>query len=228
MENMQIDLEEQEIFTQQSFDRHNVFMSQLLTLQNFLESLQLSPELNLQQFIGNLQEPIELQKCLLQHEQRFLRAQENDLSPHKVQNQLINQQNLSQLCELSQQLQQYVNQYQQHLQSLPLLNRQELLQKQLSVLDSLQRLATEYQKSLTSDYKHIPNQQAVMEGLNNFQTLIQEYREYLNGHQQLLQQKQNSLQKPVHDYIVKLCLGFGNKFIISKEVYNEYLLESQK
>ncbi|CAG8592571.1 16633_t:CDS:1, partial [Racocetra fulgida] len=234
MENMQIDLEEHEIFTRQSFENHKAFMSQLSTLLDFLKGLQLSPELNselnslLERFIGNLQEPLEHQKLLLQHEEFLQAQQEQEQQPSSFQNQLTKVQQLNQLYELSQQLQQYVKQFQQQLQYLPLLNRQELLQNQLSLLDLLQRLATEYQNLLTSDYKHIQHQQNVMESLNQFQTSIREYREYLIGHQQILQHKQDLLQKPVHDSIVKLCLDFGNKCIISKEVYNQILLNYQR
>ncbi|CAG8614128.1 5438_t:CDS:1, partial [Racocetra persica] len=228
MANMQIDLEH-EIFTQQSFEKHHAFTNQLITLSDFLKGLQLGPELNslLERFIVNLKEPLESQKLLLQHEQGFLQAQEQ--RPSSFQNQLTEVQQLSQLYGLSQQLQQYVKQFQQqHLQYSPLPNRQELLQRQIYLLDSLQRFTTEYQNFLTSDYKHIQHQQIVVESLNQFQSNIREYREYLIGHQQILQHKQGLLQKPVHDSIVKLCLDFGNKCIISKEIYNEFLLKYQR
>ncbi|KAF0428018.1 hypothetical protein F8M41_005933 [Gigaspora margarita] len=238
MDSMDIDVEEQKIFTQKYFQRQTVFTNQLSSLSNFLKTLPSCPELNslLQQFVTNLQESLKNQYFLLQQEENFLYKQDELLQnqkqyqeqlPSPFQCQMIELQHFNQLGVLSQLLQQYVNRCQDELQYLPLFNRHNLLQQQLTLLETFQKFTAEYQNILTSGYKHIEQHQIVVGALDQSQIYMQEYQQYLSEHQQFLQNKENEVLKSVQEHIQKICLDFGDKFIISKEVYDKILIMHQ-
>ncbi|CAG8474818.1 3604_t:CDS:2 [Gigaspora margarita] len=235
MDSMDIDVEEQKIFIQEYFERQTVFTNQLSHLSNFLITLPSCPELNslLQQFVTNLKESLKNQYFLLQQEENFLYKQDELLQnqkqyqeqlPSPFQCQMVELQQFNQLGVLSQLLQQYVNRCQDELQYHPLFNRHKLLQQQLTLLETFQKFIAEYQNILTSGYKHIEQHQIVVHALVQSQTFMQEYQQYLSEHQQFLQNKENEALKSVQEHIQKICLDFGDRFIISKEVYDKIIM----
>ncbi|CAG8604765.1 3801_t:CDS:2, partial [Scutellospora calospora] len=187
--NMQIDLEEQKIFTKQYSDKQGDFAQQLLALQSFLESFQqqLCPELKGKEIISASRTTSGTTTLLLQ---------------------------------------QYIQLYKQELQDQPLNNRQELLKFQLTLLQKFERFTEDHKIILKLNYGHIQHE-TLLEVLDRFQNNIHDYRTYIDGHRQYLQQELQMLKKPVEDNIIKLCLDFGDNFIISKEVYNGFLLPHQ-